>query len=114
MQRFDELLTPRLRMRRWQFADRDPFAAMNADPEVMRYFSAPLHRAGSDRLVDYIESRFEIQGYGLWALERLDDHAFVGFAGLNPMPTGTPGSGGMEVGLAACPPRMGRQVRHRG
>jgi len=98
MRRFDELVTARLRMRRWLPGDRAPFAGMNADPEVMRYFPAPLDRAASDSLVDRIETRFEAQGYGLWALERLDDQVFLGFAGLNPMPPGTPGAGEMEVG----------------
>jgi len=97
-QRFDELVTARLRMRRWRPADRGPFAAMNADPEVMRHFPAPLDRAASDAFVDRIERRFESQGYGLWALERRADHTFLGFAGLNPMPPGTPGAGEMEVG----------------
>lgn len=96
--RLDELVTSRLRMRRWQSADCELFAAMNADPEVMRHFPAPLDRAASDALVDHIESRFETQGYGLWALERLADGAFLGFAGLNPMPPWTPGAGGVEVG----------------
>lgn len=98
MPRFDELTTPRLRLRRWQSADREPFAAMNADPEVMTYFPAVMDRAASDAFVDRIEERFETQGFGLWALERLTDHAFLGFTGLNPMPAGTPGAGGMEVG----------------
>ncbi|SDT31628.1 Protein N-acetyltransferase, RimJ/RimL family [Friedmanniella luteola] len=98
MPRFDELVTPRLRMRRWREADREPFAAMNADPAVMLHFPAPLDRAASDALVDRIEERFTTQGFGLWALERRDDQAFLGFAGLNPMPDGTPGAGGMEVG----------------
>jgi RimJ/RimL family protein N-acetyltransferase len=98
VRRFDELLTARLRMRRWQPADRALFAAMNADPQVMQYFPAPLSRAASDALVDRIESRFEAQGFGLWALERRDDQVFLGFAGLNPMPPGTPGAGEMEVG----------------
>jgi RimJ/RimL family protein N-acetyltransferase len=98
VRRFDELLTDRLRLRRWRAADREPFAAMNADPEVMRYFPALLDRAGSDALVDRIETRFAEQGHGLWALERLGDGAFLGFAGLNPMPPGTPGAGGTEVG----------------
>lgn len=85
-------------MRRWQPADRAFFAVMNADPEVMRHFPAPLDRAASDASVDRFETRFESQGYQLWALERLDDQLFLGFAGLNPMPEGTPGAGGMEVG----------------
>lgn len=39
-----ELKTPRLIIRPWQQADLDGFAELNADPEVMRYFSACLTR----------------------------------------------------------------------
>jgi RimJ/RimL family protein N-acetyltransferase len=46
--RFDAIRTDRLLMRRWRETDREPFAAMNADPEVMRYFPAPLGRAASE------------------------------------------------------------------
>jgi RimJ/RimL family protein N-acetyltransferase len=56
-------------LRRWRSADRDPFASLNADPEVMRYFPAPLDRAASDAFVDRIESGFETFGYGLWTVE---------------------------------------------
>lgn len=96
--RFDELRTERLLMRRWRAGDRDVFAAMNADPQVMRHFPAPLDRAASDTFLDRIEARFEEQGYGLWALEVVDGPGFVGFTGLNPMPDGVPGAGGVEVG----------------
>lgn len=96
--RFDEVRTDRLRMRRWRDEDREPFAAMNADPQVMRHFPAPLDRAASDTFLDRIEARFEEQGYGLWALEVVDGPGFVGFTGLNPMPDGVPGAGGVEVG----------------
>ena len=34
---------------------------------------------------------------------------FIGFAGLNPMPDGVPGAGGMEVGW-----RLARQAWHKG
>jgi len=76
----DEISTARLLMRRWQDRDREPFAAMNADPEVMRYFPAPLTREQSDALVDRIEAHFDEHGYGLWALEA--DGRFLGFTGL--------------------------------
>lgn len=98
MERFDEVRTARLLMRRWREPDREPFAALNADPEVMRYFPAPLDRAASDSLVDLIEQRFEEQGFGLWALEVAETGDFVGFTGLNPMPEGVPGEGHLEVG----------------
>jgi RimJ/RimL family protein N-acetyltransferase len=107
--RFDRIRTARLVMRRWRDADRDPFAAMNADPEVMRYFPATVDRAASDAGVDRIEEFFEARGFGLWALEVADSGEFIGFTGLNPMPDGVPGAGGMEVGW-----RLARSAWHHG
>ncbi len=40
------LVTPRLRLREWRDSDLAPFAALNADSQVMRYFPEPLDRAG--------------------------------------------------------------------
>jgi ribosomal-protein-alanine N-acetyltransferase len=74
--------TERLLLRRWRDDDRAPFAALNADPEVMRHFPARLTREESDALVDRAEQHFERHGYGLWALERRDTGAFIGFTGL--------------------------------
>ena len=116
-------------MRRWREDDREPFAAMNADPEVMQYFPAPLDRAASDALVDRIEDLFGRQGFGLWALEVAGPEPagpepagpesastepastgeFIGFTGLNPMPPGVPGAGGLEVGW-----RLARHAWHHG
>ncbi len=107
--RFDVIRTDRLIMRRWREADREPFAALNADPEVMRYFPAPLDRAASDAMVDRIEGLFLRQGFGLWALEVSATGEFIGFTGLNPMPGGVPGAGGMEVGW-----RLARGAWHHG
>lgn len=43
--RFDAIRTDRLVMRRWHESDRTPFAALNADPETMRFFPQTLDRA---------------------------------------------------------------------
>ncbi len=107
--RFDTIRTDRLVMRRWQDSDRDAYAAMNADPEVMRYFPATLDRAASNASMDRIEELFDQQGFGLWALEVADSGDFIGFTGLNPMPAGVPGAGGMEVGW-----RLARHAWHQG
>ncbi len=107
--RFDNIRTDRLVMRRWRDADRDAYAALNADPEVMRYFPATLDRATSNASVDRIEELFDLQGFGLWALEVAATGEFIGFTGLNPMPDGVPGAGGMEVGW-----RLTRQAWHKG
>jgi RimJ/RimL family protein N-acetyltransferase len=107
--RFDSIGTERLLMRRWQESDREPFARLNGDPETMLFFPATLDRAASDRVVDRIESRFDRQGYGLWALEVAATGDFIGFTGLNPLPDGVPGAGGVEVGW-----RLARHAWHHG
>ena len=93
-----ESVTERLLLRTWRSEDRAPFAAMNADPAVMEFFPGVMPREQSDAFVDLIEARFATQGFGLWALELRDTGEFIGFTGLNPMPEGVPGEGGVEVG----------------
>ncbi|MDO9409900.1 GNAT family N-acetyltransferase [Patulibacter sp.] len=95
-----ELVTDRLRMRAWRAGDRAPFAAMNADPRVMRHIgSGPLDAVGSDGLRSRLRSEWSRAGHGLWALERRDDGAFAGFCGLTAVPFGTRGTAGaLEVG----------------
>ena len=107
--RFDSIRTERLVMRRWREPDREPYAALNADPEVMRYFPATLDRAASDASVDRIEDLFARQGFGLWALEVAATAEYIGFTGLNPLPAGVPGAGDMEVGW-----RLARRAWHHG
>jgi RimJ/RimL family protein N-acetyltransferase len=82
-----ELRTPRLSLRRWRESDLEPFAALNADPEVMRWFPAPLDREGSDEFAGRIRANHERLGFGLWAVEVLASArgaaGFVGFVGLS-------------------------------
>lgn len=77
--------TARLTLRRWTAGDREPFAALNADPEVMRYFPAALDREASDRLADYADGCFDRLGFGLSAVEQRSDGRFAGFVGLHRM-----------------------------
>jgi len=77
----DEIRTRRLLMRRWQPADRAEFASINADLQVMRYFSTALTRQESDALIDRIEAHFAQHGYGLWAVAV--EGRLVGFTGLS-------------------------------
>ena len=55
---------------------------MNADPEVMQFFVAPLTRTESDALVDRIEAGFAEHGFGVWAVQEISTGAFIGFTGL--------------------------------
>ncbi|WP_243718982.1 GNAT family N-acetyltransferase [Actinomadura sp. 7K534] len=90
--------TERLVMRRWQDGDREPFAAMNADPEVMEHFPAPLTRAESDALIASFETRFEEDGFGFWALETAGTGEFVGFTGLSAVRFQAPFVPAVEIG----------------
>jgi len=107
--RFDVVRTDRLLMRRWRESDRAPFAALNGDPETMRFFPETLDQAASDAFVDRIEARFDQQGYGLWALEITATGQFIGYTGFNPVPDGVPGASGMEIGW-----RLARHAWHHG
>lgn len=74
--------TPRLILRRWRDSDRDAFARLNADPEVMAHFPDLLDRPASDALADRIEAHFAEHGFGPWAVEVQDGEPFIGFVGL--------------------------------
>jgi RimJ/RimL family protein N-acetyltransferase len=77
------LKTDRLVLRRWRYSDREFFAALNADPEVMEHFPATLTKDESDALIDRIEAFFEQRGFGFWALEIAETGQFIGFTGLS-------------------------------
>jgi RimJ/RimL family protein N-acetyltransferase len=78
------LRTERLLMRQWVAADREPFAALNADPVVMEHFPGPMSREASDAFVDRIEVQWNSNGWGLWAIEVPDVAPFIGYVGLWP------------------------------
>jgi RimJ/RimL family protein N-acetyltransferase len=80
-----DLRTERLLLRRWRPADREPFALLNADLEVVQWLSGPLSRAESDAFVDRIEAGFEERGWGLWAVEERSSERFLGYTGLAPV-----------------------------
>ena len=110
-----ELETRRLRLRRWRTADLEPFAALNADREVVRYLSGtPLTREQSDALAGQIVQHFEDHGFGLWAVEVKDEAPMAGFIGLSypyslpeVMPT-------VEVGWRLARDKWGRGLASEG
>jgi RimJ/RimL family protein N-acetyltransferase len=98
----------RLLLRRWRPSDRAPFAALNADPNVMRYFPATLARAESDAFADQIEAHFERHGFGLWAVEVPGLAPFIGFVGLSVPRFEAPFTPCVEVGWRIAAEHWGR------
>ncbi len=111
------LQSHRLRLRQWTPADRAPFAALNADPEVMQHFPAPLHRAQSDALADRIETLIGQQGWGFWAVDGLGAEGgpqFMGFVGLNRPTAPLPFNPCVEIGWRLARPFWGQGLATEG
>lgn len=100
--------TPRLILRPWRESDLAPFAAINADPEVMRFFPAPLSRDESDAFARRIMARHASQGFGFWAVEERRGAPFIGFIGLNRPAFDAPFTPCVEIARRLARPHWGR------
>jgi RimJ/RimL family protein N-acetyltransferase len=78
-----EFETRRLLLRQWRAADREPLAALNADPIVMAHFPAPLTREESDAMADRCERLIADRRWGVWATEIKATGEFIGVVGLH-------------------------------
>lgn len=103
-----ELTTPRLCLRTWRDDDLPAFAALNADPEVMRHFPACMSREESDALAARIVQHFQDHGFGQWVVERRDDGAFVGVLGLQNVNFEAPFTPAVEIGWRVMRPHWGQ------
>ena len=68
-------------LRQWKDSDLEPYAEMNADPDVMRHFPALLTKEESAASLERLRHAIDERGWGLWAIEV--DGVFAGFTGLN-------------------------------
>lgn len=103
------LETPRLVLRRWKEADLAPFTAMNADPEVMRYFPHGLSPAESLEAFHRMGAHFDRYGFGPFAAELRETGAWAGLLGLNVPTFEAPFTPCVEIGW-----RLARQFWNRG
>jgi RimJ/RimL family protein N-acetyltransferase len=77
------LTTARLTLRTFRRDDLPLYAALNRDPEVVRYLGGPLSREDSDGIAEWAQERHALEGIGLLAVERRSDGAFLGMCGLH-------------------------------
>jgi RimJ/RimL family protein N-acetyltransferase len=88
------LETERLRLRPLRASDVDDYAAMFADPEVVRYMAGgvegPWDRGRSWRHLAFLMGHWQLKGCGEWAVELKESGAFVGVGGFCE-PDGWPG-----------------------
>ncbi|MCX4693012.1 GNAT family N-acetyltransferase [Streptomyces sp. NBC_01408] len=92
-----ELRTDRLVLRGWRDSDLGPWAAMNADPEVRKYFPDVLTREQSEASAARFQADLDQRGWGWWAVEVAATGEFIGFTGLDSVDEDTPFTG-VEAG----------------
>ncbi len=102
------LNTDRLRLRRWRPEDRAPFAAMNADPEVRRYFPGLLTREQSDAAAARFDAALARDGFGLFALELPGEAGFIGFTGITRVTFEAPFTPAVAIGWRLSTAYWGR------
>jgi RimJ/RimL family protein N-acetyltransferase len=102
------ITTERLILRPWRPEDRAPFGAINADPAVTEFLLGPLSRDESDALAARIEAHYEQHGFTFWAVETVDDGAFIGMVGLAVVGFEAPFTPAVEVGWRLASDRWGR------
>ena len=90
--------TERLILRSWKNEDRKPFAEMNSNRNVMKYFPATLSVKESNAFVDRINAEFEETGFGLYAVDIKESGIFIGYVGFHRFTFDTPFSPGWEIG----------------
>lgn len=77
------LETERLILRGWKPEDFGAYERFMADPDVMRYLSGnPLSQGDAWRNMAQFAGHWLLRGYGVWAVERKSDGAFIGRVGL--------------------------------
>ncbi|WP_329537509.1 GNAT family N-acetyltransferase (plasmid) [Streptomyces sp. NBC_01450] len=92
-----ELRTDRLLLRRWRESDLEPWAAMNADPEVREHLGELLTREQSDAAMAVMQAEFDDRGFGWWALEARETGEFIGRVGLDEVDEDMPFAG-VDIG----------------
>ena len=73
----------RLGFRNWQLSDLEPMSAINADPEVMRFFPSTLGQAETRDFIIRMKQQYDNFGFTYFATELLGTGEFIGFIGLS-------------------------------
>jgi [ribosomal protein S5]-alanine N-acetyltransferase len=75
------LETARLRLREFVPQDADALLAVLGDPVAMQYYPAAFDGQGVEEWIERNRSRYESDGYGLWAMLLKDSGELIGDCG---------------------------------
>lgn len=98
--------TRRLRLREFRQSDLPAFAAMNANPEFIRFLGSgvPISKEESWRVMSMLLGHWQLRGFGMWLIEHKETGQFLGRGGLW-QPEGWPG---IEAGWGLSPEAWGQ------
>ncbi|MGN1264044.1 MAG: GNAT family N-acetyltransferase [Prevotella sp.] len=94
----ESIETERLILREWRYSDLLPFAEMNSDTEVMKYFPNTLSKEFSDNFAHRIIAEMNTKGYGLFAVQLRSTGKFIGYVGLHEIGFDSEIKGETEIG----------------
>lgn len=75
--------TERLILRKWKESDYKTFIEMNQDKDVMEFFPSTLTKEETLSMIERIKKHFEVNNFGLFAVELKETSEFIGFLGLS-------------------------------
>ncbi len=78
-----DVTTQRLGLRKWVDTDLEPFAKMNRDKDVMKFFPALLSENDTIGMIKRIKTHFDKNGFGLFAVDKIATGNFIGFTGFS-------------------------------
>ncbi|MDE3027012.1 MAG: GNAT family N-acetyltransferase [Paracoccaceae bacterium] len=93
-----QIETERLVLRPFETGDLPGFAALNADPLVRRHFPGVLTAEESSEQMERMQAGFARDGFAFAAVERREDGAFLGMAGLARFAGAGPLGPSVEIG----------------
>jgi RimJ/RimL family protein N-acetyltransferase len=96
--------TPRLLLREWRDADREPFAAMSSDPAGLEFLLPFPDRTAGDAWIARMQAHCDKYGFCQWAVEIPGQASFIGAVGLNWVPHQTAFTPAVEVGWRLARP----------
>lgn len=102
------LNTGRLVLRPWRERDIEPYTALCADPEVMRYFPWTMDREESEASMARYRAHFAEHGWGPWVVEVPGESDFAGVVGLSTVRSETHFTPAVEVAWRLFPGFQGR------
>lgn len=97
------LETERLILRAWEADDADAYIALHADPHVAYWLGGRLTPEEAQASLDRNIERMAEHGWGMFAIERKEDGAVLGLAGLQPIADEIPVGPGVEASWRLSP-----------